>query len=204
MYLEEQHVYPEPLFLPAISGCGPTTVNARLLNELGPYLRTPTYSGAESTTQLAQFYVCPMRAQIDLFQQPSSSFGVTYWLTGYMYCGRLDDAQNTNGTILNAAHIAHARGRSRGVLWADTLAYTVTPAAPMGYSYFHYNGGLNFNPAFGTLNTYSSWTCQHRAWSDGSVEEINSAGVNLDPAVVNTSASYKISVPGAFDMYVYF
>lgn len=204
LYLEDQHVYPESLLIPSINGCVPTAIEARLLNELSPYIRTPVLQETESTTTMPQIFVCPFRAQIDLFQSITNSLGVDYWITGYMYCARLDDSGDITGTILNPGEIAHAKGRTRGVLWADTLCYSVSGATPIGYSYFHFSGGINFNSTFGTANTSAPWTCQHRAFSDGSVEEINSAGVSLDPNNINMSASYKVSIPGAFDMYCYF
>jgi prepilin-type N-terminal cleavage/methylation domain-containing protein len=204
MYLNDQLCYPEPLGIPALGGFAPSAVNARLLNELGPYLRWPALSGTELTTSMPTIAVCPFRSQIELFQQPTSSFGVTYWITGYIYCARVDDPGNTNGVILNPTRIVHAKGTSRGVLWADTLSYEVSGPTPLGYSFFHLSGGTNFNPVYATSNTYSSWTCQNRAWSDGSVEQATSASVNLNPANITTCATYDLSIPGAFDLYYYF
>jgi prepilin-type N-terminal cleavage/methylation domain-containing protein len=204
MYLDDQRVYPEPLYIPALGGCVPSAVNARLLNELGPYLKWPTLTGMESTTSLPIISVCPFRSQIDLFQPPSNSFGATYWISGYAYCARLDDGEDTTGILIKPSRIAHAKGRSRGVLWADTLGCTVSGGVPVGYSYFHITGGASFNPTFATLDTSRSWSCQNRAWSDGSVETVNGADVDLNPANLNISATYKLSVPGVFDLDFYF
>jgi prepilin-type N-terminal cleavage/methylation domain-containing protein len=204
MYLGEQHYYPDPLFVPALTGDVPSCISPALLNELSPYLRTPTLLGSESTTDLPKILVCPFRSQIELFQQPTSAFGFVYWITGYAYCARVNESSNIAGTVLNAGDIADGKGRHRGVLWADTLMYSTSGGNPIGYSFFHLSGGINFNPTFGTSNTYQPWTCQHRAWSDGSVDEVNSANVNLDSSRVTTSASYRLSIPGVFDYFYYF
>ena len=82
--------------------------------------------------------------------------------------------------------------------------YSASGATPIGYSFFHVSGRIDFNPIYGTSNTCTSWTCQHRAWSDGSVEQVNSAALDLNPARVNTAASYKLAVPGLFDVFYYF
>jgi prepilin-type N-terminal cleavage/methylation domain-containing protein len=205
MYLGDCKVYPEPLFVPAFNACVPSGIQPRLLNELDPYIKKgPALLGTEFTTDLPSITVCPFRSQIELFEQPSSVPGTIYWITGYIYCGRLDEDPNAPGSLLNPHHIASAKGGKRGVLWADTLSYAVNGPATIGYSYFHFSGTLSFNPAYGTVNSSSPWTCQHRAWSDGSVEEINSAGVDLNPNDVNTAASFKLSVPGVYDLFYYF
>jgi type II secretory pathway pseudopilin PulG len=204
MYLNEQRTYPEALYIPAFEGCAPSTIQPGLLNELGPYLKWPTFQGTELTTDLPKIAVCPYRSEFDLFQQPNNSVGTTYWITGYVYCGPLNDISNVAGTILNPSHIAPARGTHRGVLWADTLIYSAAGATPIGYSFFHCSGGISFNAAYGTSNTIGPWTCQNRAWSDGSVEQINSARVDLNPAHANTAASYELSIPGLFNLFYYF
>ena len=204
MYLGEQHYYPDPLFIPALNGDVPSCISPALLNKLSRYLQKSTLLGTESTTALPKIVVCPFRSQIDLFQQPVSSFGSTYWITGYSYCARVGESSNVEGTILNPRDIADARGKHRGVLWADTLMYSTSGGSPIGYSFFHVSGGISFNPTYGTSNTYTPWTCQHRAWSDGSVDEINSAGVNLDASRVTTSAAYRFSIAGLLDYFYYF
>ena len=204
MYLGEQHVYPDPLFVAALNGDVPSAISPALLNEISPYLRTPIVAGTEFTTQLPKILVCPFRAEIDLFQQPANAFGFVYWITGYTYCARVNELANMMGTVLNASEIADLKGKHRGVLWADTLMYSTTGGSAGGYSFFHLSGGISFNSVYGTSNTYRPWTCQHRAWSDGSVDEVNSANVNLDVNVINTSAAYRCSIPGVFDYFYYF
>jgi prepilin-type N-terminal cleavage/methylation domain-containing protein len=204
MYLNEQHAYPDPLFVAAVGGDVPSTISASLLDQLSPYLRTPTLTGAESTTQLSKIFVCPFRAEIDLFGQPQNVGGFAYWLTGYAYCARVNEAGNVSGTVLRAADIADMRGKHRGVLWADTLMYSTSGATPLGYSFFHMSGGINFNSSSGTSSTYQPWSCQNRAWSDGSVDTVNSADVNLNANVVATSAAYVCSIPRVFAYYYYF
>ncbi len=204
MYLNEQHAYPDPLYLAPVEGDVPSGISASLLNEISPYLRTPTFTGTELTTQLPKLFVCPFRAQIDLFQQPQTIAGFNYWITGYAYCARVNESGNLTGTVLRASDIADLRGKHRGVLWADTLMYSTSGNAPLGYSFFHMSGGVNFNSSNGTSNTYQPWSCQNRAWSDGSVDTVNSADVNLNANVVTTSAAYACSIPGVFAYYYYF
>jgi prepilin-type N-terminal cleavage/methylation domain-containing protein len=132
MYLNEQRAYPESLYIPAFEGCAPSTIQPRLLNELGPYLKWPTFQGTELTTDLPKIADCPYRSQLDLFQQPNNSVGTTYWITGYVYCGPLNDSLNLTGVILNSGHIVSAKGTHRGVLWADTLMYSANGTAPIG------------------------------------------------------------------------
>jgi type II secretory pathway pseudopilin PulG len=203
LYLGDRRVYPEPLLIPALNGCAPSAIQPRLLNELALYMKWPMLQGTESTSDLPKITVCPFRAEVELFQQPMMSFGTSYWLTGYAYFARLDEDPNV-GSVLNPHRIAHAKGGVRGVLWADTLMYSVNGNVPIGYSFFHFSGSLQFNPAVGTVYSCRPWTCQHRAWTDGSVEEVNSAGVDLNPSDTVKAATYKLSIPGVFDSFYYF
>lgn len=205
MYLNEHRSYPESLFIASLNTSAPSTISPRLINQLAPYLHGKLVDGAESISGLPRMAVCPVRAQTDLFLEANNSVpGFTYWLTGYIYCGCVDEPAGQNGRVMIASEIAGARGRTRGVLWADTLIYTTAGGAPVGYSYFHYSGGAVFDPAFGTLNTYRALTCQHRAWSDGSVEQVEGSEINLDPAYADTAAAYVSNIPGGIQLHYYF
>jgi prepilin-type N-terminal cleavage/methylation domain-containing protein len=205
MYLIENRSYPESLFVASLNASVPSAISPRLINQLAPYIHATLVDGTESVSGLPRMAVCPFRAQTDLFMEANNSVpGFTYWLTGYMYCGCVDEPAGQNGRVLIAGEIAGAKGKTRGVLWADTLIYTTAGSAPVGYSYFHFSGGLVFDPAFGTLKTYRPLTCQHRAWSDGSVEQVEGSEINLDPAYDNTAAAYLSTIPGGLLLYYYF
>ncbi len=130
MYLNEQHAYPDPLYFAPVEGDVPSGISASLLNQLSPYLRSPTFTGTELTTQLPKVCVCPFRAEIDLFQQPQTIAGLNYWITGYAYCARVNESANLTGAVLRASDIADLRGKHRGVLWADTLMYSTSGVRP--------------------------------------------------------------------------
>jgi len=157
-------------------------VQPRLLNDLAPYLSWKPIKDRNRRRSFPRSPICPSRAEIALFQQPDNSLGITYWLTGYIYCARLNDARISSGTILNPSHIADAKGRHRGVLWADTLMYSASGATPIGYSFFHFSGSISFNPAYGTSNTCTPWNLPESRLSDGSVERITAPASISIPA----------------------
>ena len=216
MYLNEFRCYPSPLFLPAIGSTAPSGVTANLLNQIGRELKwAPTSPGAVPGTEinstmtlmdLPQMAACPFRRDVSLFTSPDlATYGVPIWITGYIYCGRLEDKPNAFGQILKPDHVAHGRGTTRGVLWADTLTFARAGGADQGHSFFHFRGTLDFNPAMGTImNARNAMVGQNRAWSDGSVEWITGKSIDITPANRSQTCSYVVNVPGALEIWYWF
>src|SRR5690606_28307921 len=108
----------------------------------GPYLAWPVLAGSETINDLPKLVVCPFRKQFDLLLEPypAATFGLAFWNTGYIYAGGLMDGNHAGSGALKPDHLAHRRGKSRGILWGDNLALLTAGGAPAGWSYFHLNG----------------------------------------------------------------
>jgi prepilin-type N-terminal cleavage/methylation domain-containing protein len=181
IYQIERRHYPEPL-------AAPTEVTPRLINQLAPYLKAPPCDETQALTQLPPTFVCPLRRELELYHQPLGPPGNVLWATGYMYCGRLDEIPPP-ALMIDPQRIARGNGQRRGVLWADTMWGGRIPDAR--YVYFHVRGGADFDPQTNNLRTHKPMVGQHRAWSDGAVEYVLRADLRLEPADMDTAATYR-------------
>jgi prepilin-type N-terminal cleavage/methylation domain-containing protein len=195
MYQNANRNHPEPL--PA-----PFTITPRVINDLARHLRMPPCNGTQSVTELPAVFVCPQRLEIELFYQALGAPNDPFWVTGYMYCGRLDELPAPS-QMITVNRIARARGARRGVLWADSLIVERT-SGNFRYAYFHVRGTVDFDPGTSSLRNDRSLIGQHRAWSDGSVEWVLHDDLHLDPAQMDANATYKAPLGGGGDQFYFF
>jgi prepilin-type N-terminal cleavage/methylation domain-containing protein len=181
MYQIERRSYPEPL-------AAPFTITPRVINELAPYLKAPPCNDTQSLTQLPVTFVCPIRRELDLFHEALGPPGDMLWVTGYMYCGRLDEIPPP-AQMIDPHHIVRANGQRRGVLWADTVWGARLPQAR--YVYFHVRGSVDYDPQTANLRSHKSMVGQYRGWSDGSVEWVLHDNLRLDAAQMDSDATYR-------------
>jgi prepilin-type N-terminal cleavage/methylation domain-containing protein len=204
IYLNERRCYPEPQYQPAFNGVAPSGIRLELINELGSIYHWPIVSASTRVERLPQTLVCPLRMDVELFETADLSTGTPWYATGYSYFARLGERENRGGVVLKPKRVTDAAGKRRGVLWADTVGQVTVGGASQGYAFFHFNGKIEFNPAFGTTMNPRPLRGQNRAWSDGSVEWVPGETIELDPMRADEAASYKLVVPGAFTFVYYF
>lgn len=203
MYQNENRVLPERCFVPALGAAFPTAITSRLMNEVGNYLRLPKVDDSMSTDRLPLQFVCPFRRELEMFPIADPSYGEPYWITGYVYVGRCDEAASPGG-VVHIERIARAKGNHRGVLWADTVDVLRAGSSIGGYVYFHSRGKLEFNAATGLLARADALQGQHRAWIDGSVEWVTGGEIRTDANQIDQAVSYKAIVPGTFELAYWF
>ncbi len=202
MYLNEQKRFPPAVFMSAYDGLVPNTITPTLIDQLGAVMGWQNVTTSMLVSDLPAILVCPFRSQVEQFLQCDTSLGNPYWLTGYVYCAGLDQTPNPIGVVLQSDHVADIRGTNRGVIWADEIQFVNAPGSP-GYAYFHLSTGVRFNPAFQDVQDTGPLRGQHRAWSDGSVEWVDKGYIDLNSDDADTSAGYKLLVPGV-GVYYYF
>ena len=212
MYLGEHKVYPAPAYVPAQGTVIPHFVPVSLLNDLSRYLSYATLSDTLTVDQLPLVTACPFRLEYDL--QPARQAiplpGGAVFLTGYQYTAALEGAHNPRGCVIRRERVSDARGRRRGVLWSDALAWyagsgmVILPPGPPQWAYFHFTGGNVPYNGFGAGHV-DALHGQHRAWSDGSVEWVGARDMTLDLSRRDETATYKFGDgAGAFFGYFWF
>jgi prepilin-type N-terminal cleavage/methylation domain-containing protein len=192
MYLNDERHFPDPPTVPAFGGPLPLALTAPMLNCIGQRLRWPELTGAERAPALPQLAVCNVRREFDVLNDPypPAAFGMTFWLTGYAYCGGLLEARDpmTGGNT----GLAIARDR-----------VTDRKGASRRWGYFHFKNGHQLDPVLMTAMETSSYHGHHRAWIDGSVEWLPRGRFSLDPADADTAAAYKVGT-AALMGYMYY
>jgi prepilin-type N-terminal cleavage/methylation domain-containing protein len=203
MYLNDNRFYPPPNFNPAAGSIFTNQLQDQLVNLLVPYLRCPLVTGTETVPQLAATLVCPVRAEIEIYNDPFTGSGKVYWFSGYDYNGwlRSTDSPNALGSVIQPNRVTDARGKQYGVLWCDTVSRS-TFYGPAAWIYFHQTHNMSFN-GIGAFNT-SGLDGQNRAWSDGSVEWVPGSMIDGSAADIDIAASYKVGAPGAYYSYSWF
>lgn len=200
--LTEDKKYPAPAVM--FSGSVvPSAITVDLLNRLGRAMKWPEVSPTNTTLTLPVGSTCPSRDRVDLFQGADPSFGVPYWITGFVYLGRLDDPGNNFGTVLKRERNAGAKGLKRAPLWGDTLLFAQAGNVS-GWSFFHGSSSDRFEPALGTLQDWRSIRGRHLGYTDGSVEWIPKRDYKLDPTKADEQASYRLVVPGVYTIWYYY
>jgi prepilin-type N-terminal cleavage/methylation domain-containing protein len=210
MYLNDERHFPDPPTVPAFGGPLPLALTAPTLNCIGQRLRWPELTGAERVPDLPQLGVCNVRREFDVLNDPypPAAFGMTFWLTGYAYCGGLLDVRDpvTNGNTAVAIaleRVADRKGKHRGVLWADYVVLLKSNGASRGWGYFHFKDSHKLDPVLMTALEATSYAGNHRAWSDGSVEWLPRGRFSLDPADADKAAAYKVGT-SALMGYMYY
>jgi prepilin-type N-terminal cleavage/methylation domain-containing protein len=202
MVLGEDERFPAPAVM--LGGTVvPSAITVDLLNRVGRTMKWPEVSPTNTTLTLPVGTTCPSRDRVDLFQASDPSFGVPYWITGYVYLGRLDEPGNVLGRVIRRDRSAGSKGLRRAPLWGDTLTYAEAGGVG-GWSFFHGSSSDRFEPALGTLQDWRSIRGRHLGYTDGSVEWVPKKDYRLDAARADEQASYKLNVPGAFVIWYYF
>ncbi len=175
LYLNDQRRF--PLMSPFV----PTSIRVERLRQIGDYVGLAVPPGDAISwpkrPEQPKWINCPF-ARNSGFAEGLTVGGGLY--TGYGYVGGLEQSELVRtglGTVANPGHAAEARGLNRGVLWADILAefptvetrryeiFHTSPKAPR-YSDFRFH-----KPEVEGID---------RAWSDGSVDWLPGAKVNLE------------------------
>lgn len=212
MYLGEHKVYPAPAHIAVQDAVIPHFVPVSLLNDVGRYLRQPTIPDHVTLDRMPMMMLCPFRAEYELpsVHQAMPLPGGAVFLTGYQYTASLEGSHNPDGVVIHRNRVVDCRGKRRGVLWSDSLAWysgtglvILPPGLPGQWAYFHFNqGNVPFN-GFG-VNDTTALNGQHRAWSDGSVEWIDARMLKLDLARRDETATYKFGSGGTYFGYFWF
>lgn len=202
MYQIDHHVYPFGNYNSAMGSVVPNQVQVRLLDDLASYLRYSMPTGSEAVRELPPVVVCPVRATVDFYMDgPAAGPGEVNWFTGYDYQGWLNETPNNYAVTLKTTRIAKSTGTRRGVLWSDTVACS-TFYGPASWIYFHFKRGTHFNGI--AMADTGALDGQNRAFSDGSVEWINGADIDSAQSHFDTSATYKIGLPGNYYSFEWF
>jgi prepilin-type N-terminal cleavage/methylation domain-containing protein len=203
LYHDGHRAYPAANYNPMFGAVMPNQIQDRLINDLAPELRYGRVSGSETLDQLPKILVCPVRAEVEVYQTALTDPvpGPVYWFTGYDYYGWIAQTEHNAGVALSPSHCGHGNGTKRSVLWADTIARSTAFGTPT-WVYFHLKGNTHFN-GIGPGDT-TALLGQHRAWSDGSVEWVPVSAIDPDPAHLDSAASYKAGTPGNYFCYWWF
>lgn len=201
MYLGERRAYPDGSEIPALGAIFPTAITPTLINHLAPYLGARTVDASLKVTDLPPAFVCPERLPLDIFQAANPAFGTPYWTTGYAYLGYLECV--TPPSKYRADRATKRTGGRRGVLWVDALGATRV-GGQVAYAYWHYRGNVAFNPAAGGAVNYDPCLGMHRAWTDGSVEWVRRDAFDLSTSNIDKTAGHVATVPGVFDVVLWF
>jgi prepilin-type N-terminal cleavage/methylation domain-containing protein len=191
----------------------PHQIDARLINDLRPYLKYPAVAPGCPVDQLPARVQCPQTETVSTDRGPFPALQgpETAYYTGYAYVARLDEhltlglpptplplalPLSLGPALLKPDRAARANPNKRSVVWADDLHYAIVNGSG-GWQFPHCRGrGGRAGPLPLTTATPEALDGQHRAYSDGSVEWIGPADVKLDagsPLLLDSSATYRIA-----------
>ena len=210
IYLNEHRQYPPPALVPMQGAVIPHFVPVELLNHVAAVLKLRPLPDSATADDVAAVMMCPFRAEgFPTIHTAMPLPGGAVMLTGYQYTAALEGEHNPDGKVLQRARVADARGKHRGVIWSDDLAWYsgtglvfMPPGLPAQWAYFHLNGVASFN-GMGFDDT-RAMAGQHRAWSDGSVEWIDPRYIDLDLSRREATATYKFGKNGTDFGYFWF
>jgi type II secretory pathway pseudopilin PulG len=197
MYLQEFRTYPPPCVIQVQGDCFPHVLPVVLLNQLHPYLGLAELPAIPAESEVPEVVQCPFFIDFEFpaIHQAFPFPGQTALMTGYQYTGGLAQTPDPRGTVIPPAVVPNNRGRHRGVLWSDALAWeggngiVFVPPGVASWAYFHFSGNTAFN-GVGLVDP-ASLRGQHRAFSDGSVEYRPAALIDTDLSTRDRNASYK-------------
>jgi prepilin-type N-terminal cleavage/methylation domain-containing protein len=210
MYLQEFRTYPPPCLIQLQGDCLPHVLPVSLLDQLHPYLGFPELPATPTSADIPLVVQCPFFVDFEFpsVHDPLPLPGQTCVLTGYQYTGGLGEPADPRGSVIPPAVVPNNRGRYRGVLWSDALAWeggtgiVFLPPGAASWAYFHFSGNTGFN-GIGLVDT-TALRGQHRAFSDGSVEYRPAAVINMDLTKRDQTASYKTGPTGGALAYYWF
>lgn len=165
--------------LPLPNDFVPSSTTVARLNQMASSLGLTVPGGAAATwpkrAGQPRWFNCPMAVDSGYAEGVTLGGGL---YTGYAYVGGLENsAMVTSGfaTVLHPEHLADAGNTRRGVLWLDVLDEFIM-TDERRFEFFHSRRRTKY-PDFrfhaGELEG------MHRAWSDGSVEWLSAARLNL-------------------------
>ena len=165
--------------LPAVNDFVPSTITVQRLAVMAQTLGLTIPQGPASAwpkrALQPRWINCPMAVESGYAEGLTLGGGV---YTGYAYYAGVQDSKMVNmgfATVLHPEHTADSKNTRRGVLWADVLDEFLMPD-PRRFEFFHARKQVKY-PDF----RYHADELDgiHRAWSDGSVEWITGARLNL-------------------------
>ena len=222
MYCDANGVYPLPLGQVEVDTAGqivvahkPHQISNELLNDIRPYLKFPEVAPATTVTELPPFVQCPFAEELLVDRGPNVSMFdpdlVTYY-TGYAYLARLAEAPTVpkqkgpallaasaaaaappavdRGRVLKPNRSATAKDKRRAVLWADHVYRSEVGVAH--WQYTHARGGKP-GPLPLTYSDHAGLVGQHRGYTDGSVEWVDTGqeGLEVEKPEPDKTAAFK-------------
>jgi hypothetical protein len=173
----------------------PTDMDPAFLNVLQPYLAIPKLDAAVEPGDLPHVLQSPTVEDADDGARQTVTeftFSKPALYTGYAYCVRPKDATLSPAVkLLKRDDVASPREDGRRVIWADDVHWSMADYAwSFSHAVPHAKPGqrpLTYSERKGLLG-------QHRAFSDGSVEWVNSAEIDLEINGKSGSADKKASL----------
>ena len=174
LYLNDYKVFP------AMSAFVPTSISVARLRQIGGYfgMSVPRGEAIEWPRRAEQpkWINCPFAAESGYAEGVTVGGGL---YTGYAYFGGLEQSDLVKkrlGTVAHPGQAAEYRGLNRGVLWADILTEFPT-VEERRYENFHSRKGA---PRYSDFRFHAAEIEGiHRGWSDGSVEWVPRARIDL-------------------------
>jgi prepilin-type N-terminal cleavage/methylation domain-containing protein len=198
MYLNDEHRYPPPPYIPPQGDVICHLIPYSLLNQLGRYIGQPPLADTASLQDISNVCQCPFAQDFDiaLIRGPIPLPTGTLVNTGYQYTAGLCEPPYPGGFAIQPGEIPKAGGKSHGVLFSDELGwysgtglFLAPPNGPPSWAYFHYAHGSQFNGI--ALTSTKDLLGQNRAYTDGSVEWVPAGLLQLDINARDVNAAFK-------------
>lgn len=159
----------------------PTDMEPAFLNVLQPYLRFPRVDDKAAAGDLPHAVQSPTVEDADDAGRQSVvefTFSKPSFYTGYAYCVRpKDQPAFPTVKLLKPKRVPGPREDSRVVIWADDVQWSVQDQA---WGFSHAEPSARPGPRPLTYFEPKGLLGQHRAFTDGSVEWVNGAELDLD------------------------
>jgi prepilin-type N-terminal cleavage/methylation domain-containing protein len=176
-YFSEHRVFPD------LGTIVPSSIRVERLWQMGNYLGLDVPEGAAidwpPRAQQPAWINSPFAIESDYALGLTVGGGL---YTGYVYVAGIEDSQMvTSGiaTIVNPGHSAHRRNETRGVMWADVLGeFNLTEERR--FETFRLKPRTSRYSDFRVYR--SDFEGIHRAWSDGSVDWLDGASMDIGSA----------------------
>lgn len=168
--------------LPSPNDFVPSTTTVERLAQIGQTLGTSIPAGPASSwprrREQPRWFNCPMAVDSGYAEGVTLGGGV---YTGYAYVGGLEDSKMVSmgfATLTHPEHLADSRNSRRGVLWLDVLDEFVM-SDERRFEFFHARPRAKYRDFRFPAQELEG---MHRAWSDGSVEWLTHARLDLNAA----------------------
>ena len=183
----------------------PTDMDPSFLNVLQPYMGIPALDAGVQPGDVPHILQSPTVEDADDGARQVTiefTFSKPALYTGYAYCVRPKDGTLAPGVkLLKRNAVASPREEGRRVLWADDVQWSM---AEYAWSFSHpvprakrANRPLMFSERSGLLG-------QHRAFTDGSVEWVHGADIDLEINGQYSKADKKASLSVSDLFYFWF